>query len=63
MIDVIEVKEITLPFSEVCMHMKIAGTRMTGGLLIHDMVQLYQNDKPFSFPITRNEAGWDIQRG
>ena len=51
---------LTMPHSEVCMHMRIAGDSMWGvesasGI----MVQLYDKlGKPFSFPITKGEAGW-----
>lgn len=45
-------------FSEVCMHMKIAGYLMWAVPLEHGMAQLYTvaGDK-FSMPITRGEAG------
>lgn len=58
--DIIEYRELVLPYSEVCMHMKIAGKTMTGGLLRNElMVQLYDDDgRHFSFPITCGEAGW-----
>jgi hypothetical protein len=49
---------VTLPYSEVCMSMRVAGKEMnvevleTGGAQILD-----ENGKPFSFPITLGEAG------
>lgn len=51
---------LTLPFSEVCMHMHVAGKQMKGRLCENGvMVQLYDDhDRPFSAPITRGEAGW-----
>lgn len=56
-------KLLTLPYSEVCMHMKVAGTQMLGELVEDGlMVQLYNlSGEPFSMPITRGEAGWDVQ--
>lgn len=51
--------EKIMPYSEVCMHMKIAGKRMRVQLLPNGRsVQLYSsNGKPSSFPITTGEAG------
>jgi hypothetical protein len=47
-----------LPFSEVCLHLRVAGTRMRARLEPDQMVQLLQPDgSPFSFPITAAEAG------
>jgi hypothetical protein len=52
---------IELPFSEVCMHLRVAGTRMRARLEPNQMVQLLQPDgSPFSFPITAGEAGLEI---
>jgi hypothetical protein len=49
-----------LPFSEVCMHLRVAGTRMRARLLPNGMVQLLGPDgTDFSFPITAGEAGLD----
>lgn len=49
-----------LPYSEVCMHMKVAGTTMFGDLVSPTMVQLVDYEgHDFSFPITVGEAGWD----
>lgn len=54
-----------MPYSEVCMHMKIAGKKMIVERL-GSSAQLYSMDaengcpnrnKPFSFPITYGEAG------
>lgn len=57
-----ELKLLSLPYSEVCMSMKVAGQVMLGELRENDMVQLYElNGREFSFPITRGEAGWDTQ--
>ncbi|HEV8653587.1 MAG TPA: hypothetical protein VG276_30360 [Actinomycetes bacterium] len=49
---------IELPYSEVCMHLRVAGTRMRARLQPNRMVQLLQPDgTDFSFPITDGEAG------
>jgi hypothetical protein len=57
---------IVAPFSEVCMHMRVAGQQMDAVLLEHTdgerrwySAQLYQPGSltPFSFPITPGEAG------
>jgi hypothetical protein len=53
-------QEITLqlPYSEVCMHLRVAGTRMRARLLAKGMVQLLDaGGHQFSFPITAAEAG------
>ncbi len=55
-------QEVTLqlPYSEVCMHLRVAGTRMGARLLANGMVQLLGADGlQFSFPITAAEAGLD----
>ena len=57
---------IVAPFSEVCMHMRVAGQQMDAVLLERSdgdrrwySAQLYQpgSATPFSFPITTGEAG------
>jgi hypothetical protein len=49
---------IQLPYSEVCMHLRVAGTRMRARLQPNRMVQLlYPDGTDFSFPITDSEAG------
>ena len=49
----------TMPYSEVCMHMQIAGQKMAFELTPNNRaVQLYTLDgKEFSFPILTCEAG------
>lgn len=51
----------TMPWSEVCMHMRIADKVMrfrVVGSTGNEMVQLLNEDgTPFSFPITPGEAG------
>lgn len=54
-------RTIVLPWSEVCMHMHIAGATMEAYLTDSGMVQLVKDDREFSIPITRGEAGWDMQ--
>lgn len=52
--------ETEMPYSEVCMHMRIAGKVMRGELLDrqYPMVQLYDVDgRKYSSPITTGEAG------
>lgn len=57
-------RRLELPYSEVCMHMHVAGKEMWGLLISEQAVQLYDDDcKPFSFPIGRGEAGWDWWQG
>jgi hypothetical protein len=51
---------LELPYSEVCMHLGVAGTRMRARLEPNGMVQLLDTDgRAFSFPITAAEAGLD----
>lgn len=51
--------ETEMPFSEVCMHMRVAGQRMKACLLNDRFVQLFRdNGQFFSFPILRGEAGF-----
>jgi hypothetical protein len=49
---------LELPYSEVCMHLRVAGTRRRARLQPDGMVQLLDPDgRDFSFPITAAEAG------
>jgi hypothetical protein len=49
---------IELPYSEVCVHMRVAGTKMWAEPIGTAMAQLYGLDgRRFSFPITCGEAG------
>src|SRR5215213_9053894 len=51
---------LELPYSEVCMHLGVAGTRMRARLEPNGMVQLLDADgREVSFPITAAEAGLD----
>ena len=57
-----ERKTIVLPYSEVCMFMGVAGKAMEAELISDYAVQLLDEaGNPFSYPITRGEAGWDHQ--
>jgi hypothetical protein len=50
--------EVTLPYSEVCVHMKVAGKRMKVKLQTPWQAQLFTMEgEPFSFPIAPGEAG------
>lgn len=50
---------VELPYSEVCMHLGVAGRILPVELLENGMVQLYDgDDRKISFPITRSEAGF-----
>lgn len=50
---------VTLPWSEVCMHMHVADRRMLAELTTgtYPAVQLWKDDRRFSGPITTGEAG------
>lgn len=49
---------VQLPYSEVCMHMGVAGTKMWVVPVGHNMAQLYDLEgRKFSMPITCGEAG------
>jgi hypothetical protein len=51
---------LELPYSEVCVHLRVAGTRVRARLQANGMVQLLDPDgREFSFPITAAEAGLD----
>lgn len=53
-----EAVQVTLPYSEVCMHMRVAGTTMWVKPLSRNMAQILNDDgSNFSIPITRGEAG------
>jgi hypothetical protein len=48
-----------MPYSEACMHMKIAGEFLQFQITEsqYPMVQLFKEGRPFSFPVTLGEAG------
>jgi hypothetical protein len=58
-----ETRSVVLPYSEVCMYLRVAGRRMRCEIQERDgrspAVQLLDDDgRPFSFPITLAEAGF-----
>jgi hypothetical protein len=54
---------LELPYSEVCMHLRVAGSRTRARLVADGMVQLLDGDgREFSFPITAAEAGLDLDQ-
>lgn len=61
--EVEEVYYLTMPYSEVCMHMGIAGKKMYAKILEREekpvAAQLFdENKRPFSSPVTTGEAGF-----
>lgn len=51
---------IDLPYSEVCMHLRLAGRLRWVAPVDHGMAQIYdEHGRPFSAPILRSEAGLD----
>jgi len=58
-VNVGDVGEAVMPYSEVCMHMRVAGKKMGFKVLDNRMVQLMSlpDMKLFSAPITLGEAG------
>lgn len=50
---------VKMPYSEVCMHLGVAGKEMLTQYVGNHMVQILNDDgSPVSFPITMGEAGW-----
>lgn len=51
--------EKVLPYSEVCMHLRVAGKRLKVRLGLNGRTaQIYDADgKPYSFPVLAGEAG------
>jgi hypothetical protein len=52
-----ETVTLELPYSEVCMHMRIAGQHRPVAVLEHGAQILNPDGSPFSFPVTWGEAG------
>lgn len=48
---------IELPYSEVCMHMRVAGQVFVVEVREHGAQILNEDGSPFSFPILHGEAG------
>jgi len=47
-----------MPYSEVCMHLRVAGQPMECVIQQNGDVQLYKDGREFSFPILDSEAGF-----
>lgn len=52
-----EVVRVELPYSEVCMHLRVAGEQVQVSVLVDGAQLLDESDRPFSFAITHGEAG------
>jgi hypothetical protein len=52
-----DVVKVQLPYSEVCMHMKVAGQIRSIEVLANSAQILNDDGSEFSFPITYGEAG------
>ena len=51
-------ERVELPFSEVCMHLRVAGQLRWVAPIGANAAQIYGDDgRPFSIPVTRSEAG------
>lgn len=48
---------LELPYSEVMMHMRVAGQIFDVEILAHGMAQLWKDGRRFSFPVLQGEAG------
>ena len=48
---------VVLPYSEVCMHLRVAGEARFVRILEHGVQILNDDLTPFSFPVTWGEAG------
>ena len=51
------VVSLTLPWSEVCMHLKVAGKTRSVEVLATGAQILNEDGTPYSFPVTHGEAG------
>lgn len=52
-----ETVRVSLPWSEVCMHLRVAGEVRNVRVLESGAQILNADDTPFSFPVTHGEAG------
>lgn len=52
-----------MPFSEVCMHMRVAGKRMNCEVRESSVQLLTEDDRNWSIPITLGEAGFYTDEG
>jgi hypothetical protein len=62
-VDTGDIVMMEMPYSEVCMSMRVAGhtmfAKVVSGAMGTTAAQLYElNGKPFSFPILMGEAGF-----
>lgn len=48
---------VRLPYSEVCMHLHVAGLTRTVEVQEHGAQIIDDDGRPFSFPVTHGEAG------
>lgn len=48
---------MTLPYSEVCMHLRVAGLPRSVEVLATGAQILNEDGTPYSFPVTHGEAG------
>ena len=53
---------VTLPYSEVCMHLKVAGKTREVAVLPNGAQIIGPDGRLFSFPITHGEAGLTVDR-
>jgi hypothetical protein len=51
------VVSVTLPWSEVCMHLSVAGQTRPVEVLATGAQILNEDGTPYSFPVTHGEAG------
>jgi hypothetical protein len=51
------VVSVTLPWSEVCMHLRVAGQTRSVEVLATGAQILNEDGTPYSFPVTHGEAG------
>lgn len=56
-INVGEIVRVELPFSEVCMHMRVAGVSRNVEVRSDGAQILNEDGSKFSFPVTHGEAG------
>lgn len=52
-----ETVDVVLPYSEVCMHMRVAGKRMRVEVREHSAQIVREDGSPWCGPITHGEAG------
>lgn len=55
--------ELVMPYSEVCMHLQVAGTKRTVRVLEGAVQILNADGSKFSLPVTSGEAGLHSDAG